>query len=58
MYITIHNHIHNNTRSYNYELRFPIRTRLFLSLATFGLIVLVGVIALSRDCIITRDDAL
>ncbi len=39
------------------NLRFPIRTRLALSLATFALIVLVGVIALSEVALSPDNDA-
>lgn len=39
------------------NVRFPIRTRLFLSLATFALIVLVGVIALSEIALSPDNDA-
>ena len=39
------------------NLRFPIRSRLALSLATFALIVLVGVIALSELALSPDSDA-
>ena len=39
------------------NLRFPIRTRLVLSLATFALIALVGVIALSEVALSPDNDA-